>query len=185
MDQGLDRPEPTLPPPLHSDDEQESAVMTTWLVITLIGLVAAFVLTWNGQLGTPPQFGLQIPAFLANTAVSPSASGQAPDANVALPTPTSAPAPPSRTPASAQPRAITIHWSRVHPHWTRMTLTRFPPGRYDYTCNFLRSGRLTFSLKKTTEPQTWDTGNTCYDTIRGDTMWVTINSVTSNKITVA
>ncbi len=37
----------------------------------------------------------------------------------------------------------------------------------------------------TSNPETIDNGETCFDTQSGDTVWVTIGSVTSNTITVA
>jgi hypothetical protein len=65
-----------------------------------------------------------------------------------------------------------------------MTLNQFLPGIYKYTCNFSSGGKLTFTINETTEPETWDTGKTCSDSRHGDTVWVTINSVSSNQITV-
>jgi hypothetical protein len=65
-----------------------------------------------------------------------------------------------------------------------MTLNGFPTGSYPYTCNFGSGGDQTFTLNKTSDPETFDNGRTCFDTIVGDTIWVTIGSVTSNVLTV-
>jgi hypothetical protein len=65
-----------------------------------------------------------------------------------------------------------------------MTLYGFPPGSYQYWCRFASGGDAAFTLTETTSPQTWDNGHTCYDFIHGDSVWVTIGSVSSNHITV-
>ena len=65
-----------------------------------------------------------------------------------------------------------------------MTLNGFPPGSYSYTCHFGSGGDQSFTVTETSEPQTYDNGHTCYDTIHGDTEWVTIGAVQSNTITV-
>jgi hypothetical protein len=65
-----------------------------------------------------------------------------------------------------------------------MTLNGFPTGSYNYTCQFGSGGPATFTLTETAEPETWDNGHTCYDLIRGDTVWVTIGGVSSNVIRV-
>jgi hypothetical protein len=65
-----------------------------------------------------------------------------------------------------------------------MTLYNFPQGSYQYWCRFGSGGDAEFTLTETTSPETWDNGHTCYDLIHGDTVWVTINSVRSNTLTV-
>ena len=92
-----------------------------------------------------------------------------------------APPPP---PPSATPASITISWSSTHPSWIAMTLTGFAPGAYVYSCDFASGGDQSFNVSVAGSPQTDDNGATCYDTIAGDTVWVTIGSVTSNVITV-
>ena len=65
-----------------------------------------------------------------------------------------------------------------------MTLDGFTPGTYTYTCDFASGGDAKLSLTEATDPQTFDNGKTCYDAVAGDKVWVTIDSVTSNTITV-
>jgi hypothetical protein len=79
----------------------------------------------------------------------------------------SAPAPP--------PPSISIGWSGAHPGWISMTLNNFGTGGYQYTCDFASGGDETFSLTETSSPETFDNGNT---------VWVTINGVSSNHIVV-
>jgi len=65
-----------------------------------------------------------------------------------------------------------------------MTLNGFPTGNYTYSCDFGSGGDASFSLTETSEPETFDNGKTCYDFEGGDTVWVVINGVKSNVITV-
>ena len=65
-----------------------------------------------------------------------------------------------------------------------MTLSGFSPGAYPYTCNFASGGDATFTVDVGSDPETWDNEMTCNDAIAGDSVWVTIGSVTSNRITV-
>jgi hypothetical protein len=65
-----------------------------------------------------------------------------------------------------------------------MTLTGFSPGSYTYTCNFASGGDASYTVGVSQDPQTWDNGATCYDLEPGDTVWVTIGSVSSNQVTV-
>jgi plastocyanin len=83
------------------------------------------------------------------------------------------------------PQSIEIAWSSAHPSWITMTLSGFAPGTYTYSCDFGSGGDHSYSLGVSSNPETFDNGETCYDTIAGDTVWVTIGSVTSNTITVA
>jgi hypothetical protein len=39
-------------------------------------------------------------------------------------------------------------------------------------------------LTSNSDPMTYDNGHTCYDGIPGDKVWVTINGVSSNVLTV-
>lgn len=143
---------------------------------------------------THPAGGPHATATSGNTGGTTGGSTPVPSAtatNTALPadtaTPTAPPPPPpSPTPTQVPPppETIQIGWSSVHPTWIWMSLDGFPTGYYNYTCNFGSGGDQTFTLHETTEPETFDNGHTCYDTIRGDTVWVTLNSVTSNQITV-
>jgi len=82
------------------------------------------------------------------------------------------------------PESIQIGWSSTHPTWIWMTLTGFAPGSYPYWCDFGSGGDQEFTLYESVTPETRDNGKTCYDTIRGDTVWVTIGSVRSNTIVV-
>ena len=61
----------------------------------------------------------------------------------------------------------------------------FSPGGYTYSCDFASGGDASYPLTVTSNPETIDNGHTCYDTDPGDTVWVTIGSVSSNTITVA
>jgi plastocyanin len=80
--------------------------------------------------------------------------------------------------------SIQIGWSSAHPSWISMTLSGFTPGAYGYTCNFGSGGDASYTMEVTSNPETFDNGETCFDTIQGDTVWVTIGGVTSNVITV-
>jgi hypothetical protein len=91
-------------------------------------------------------------------------------------TPPPPPPPPSKS--------IQIGWSGAHQGWIWMTLNGFPTGQHQYTCAFGSGGDQTFTLTETASPETWDNGHTCYDTIHGDTVWVVVEGVASNTITV-
>lgn len=60
----------------------------------------------------------------------------------------------------------------------------FAPGTYNYSCDFASGGDATFTLYESVSPETWDNGHTCYDYEAGDTVWVTIDGVSSNTIVV-
>jgi hypothetical protein len=81
-------------------------------------------------------------------------------------------------------QSIHIQESSAHPGWIVLTLNGFSPGSYQYTCHFGSGGDMTYTLSETSEPETYDNGHTCYDTISGDTVAVIINGVQSNTITV-
>jgi hypothetical protein len=89
---------------------------------------------------------------------------------------------PTSPPTSTE--SLSIGWSTTHPTWITMTLNGFAPGSYTYSCDFGSGGDESFSLTETSDPQTFDNGNTCFDGITGDTVWVSIGSVTSNTIVV-
>lgn len=93
--------------------------------------------------------------------------------------------PPTVTPAPPTTRSIQIGWSGSHSTWIWMTLKGFAPGSYQYTCSFNTGGNRTFTINVTANPQTFDNGHTCYDTVSGDKVWVVIGSVKSNVIAVA
>ncbi len=97
--------------------------------------------------------------------------------------------PPSGTgstpPTGSTPQSIQIAWSSSYPTWITMTLSGFSPGGYTYSCDFASGGDASYPLTVTSNPETIDNGHTCYDTDPGDTVWVTIGSVSSNTITVA
>jgi hypothetical protein len=80
--------------------------------------------------------------------------------------------------------SIQIGWSSVHPTWITMTLSGFSDGTYTYGCDFGSGGDHSYNVGVTSDPETIDNGETCYDGETGDTVWVTIGSVTSNTITV-
>jgi len=65
-----------------------------------------------------------------------------------------------------------------------MSVNGFSPGTYTYWCDFGSGGDQSFQVGISSSPQTFDNGRTCQDGIRGDTVWVTIGSVSSNTITV-
>ena len=79
---------------------------------------------------------------------------------------------------------ISIGWSTAHPTWISMSVSGFQAGSYAYTCNFGSGGNQSYTVALTGSPQTFDNGHTCYDGIRGDTVWVTIGSAKSNVLTV-
>lgn len=64
-------------------------------------------------------------------------------------------------------------------------MSGFAPGTYTYSRDFGSGGDHSYSVGVSSNPETFDNGETCYDTISGDTVWVTIGSVTSNTNTVA
>ena len=99
---------------------------------------------------------------------------------------TTTPPPPPREPpiALGQP-SISIGWSSAHPSWITMTVSGFSPGSYTYACDFGSGGDTSYTVSISSNPQTFDNGQTCYDAVPGDTVWVTINGVTSNTLTVA
>lgn len=66
-----------------------------------------------------------------------------------------------------------------------MTVSGFAPGSYRYSCDFGSGGDTSYAVSISSDPQTFDNGATCYDAIPGDTVWVTINGIASNTITVA
>lgn len=94
-------------------------------------------------------------------------------------TTTQNPAPPPAT-----PRSISIGWSSAHPTWITMSLTGFSAGNHTYTCNFASGGDQSYTVSVSASPQGWDNGHTCYDGIVGDRVWVTIEGVSSNTLTV-
>jgi len=96
------------------------------------------------------------------------------------PSPSPPPAPPSPPPSPS----IQIGWSGAHAGWIWMTLNNFATGAHTYSCDFASGGDESFGLTETSSPQTFDNGKTCYDYERGDRVWVTINGVSSNTITV-
>jgi serine/threonine protein kinase len=100
--------------------------------------------------------------------------------------PTVTPRPPTPTPTKTPVvKSISISWSSAHPTWIRMTWYNFPTGGYTYTCNFSTPPQSnSFHITETTSPQTWDSANTCYDSQHGDHVWVTVNGVSSNTLTV-
>lgn len=101
---------------------------------------------------------------------------------VVVPTHTPTPTPP---PAPAPGKSIQIGWSSAHPTWIWMTFNGFAPGTYTYACTFSTPPQSSpFTIVETTEPQTWDNGKTCYDTQAGDHVWVVVNGVSSNTLTV-
>jgi hypothetical protein len=95
------------------------------------------------------------------------------------------PTPPDPTPPPPATKSIQIGWSGTHPTWIWMTLSGFGTGAHQYTCHFPTSGGdATFTLTETSDPQTWDNGHTCFDTIHGDQVQVIVNGVYSNVISV-
>ncbi len=93
--------------------------------------------------------------------------------------------PPPPPPPAATPASIAIAWSSAHPTWIAMTLTGFGAGTYTYSCDFGSGGNQSYAVSVSGSPETFDNGQTCYDAIPGDTVWVTIGSVMSNVLTVA
>jgi hypothetical protein len=151
---------------------------TISLAVLALVLVTSIVLDWNGLLGTPARSWPKVAWFAAQMPPSPDAGDRVNGAIASSSPPTATP-----NPSPARP-SIEIGWSSAHRGWIWITLNQFPAGSYRYTCNFSSGGRVTFVLNAATEPQTWDNGRTCVDTRRGDTIWVLINTVASNKIKV-
>lgn len=88
----------------------------------------------------------------------------------------------SSSPSSSA--SIQIGWSATHPTWIVMTLAGFGSGSYQYTCNFGSGGAQSYTVGVSTSPETWDNGHTCFDSVAGDRVWVTIGSISSNSLTV-
>jgi hypothetical protein len=65
-----------------------------------------------------------------------------------------------------------------------MTLDGFSPGSYSFSCDFGSGGDTTYSLAVSRSPETFDNGATCYDAYSGDTVWVMIQSFSSNVLKV-
>ncbi|MGZ6973528.1 MAG: hypothetical protein ACXVKQ_06305 [Acidimicrobiia bacterium] len=80
--------------------------------------------------------------------------------------------------------AVQIGWSAGHPGWIYMALSGFPPGSYQYTCQFASGGNASFTLSVASSPVTFDNGHTCFDLQAGDTVSVSVASVQSNSVTV-
>jgi hypothetical protein len=132
-----------------------------------------------GETSLPPPPTSTPPTSITPTSTAPTST-----------TPTST-APTSTTPTSTgptstapTPSSISIAWSSTHAGWITMSISGLASGSYSYTCNFASGGNQTFSVAVTGSPTTYDNGKTCYDLIAGDTVWVTINGVASNSITV-
>lgn len=101
------------------------------------------------------------------------------------PSPSPSPTPPPNpTPSPGPSESIQIGWSSTHSGWIWMTMNGFATGSYSYSCDFASGGDQSFGLTETSSPETWDNGETCYDYEAGDTVWVTIDGVSSNVITV-
>lgn len=92
--------------------------------------------------------------------------------------------PPSSSSSPPPSQSIQIGWSGAHPSWIWMTLNGFPTGTYTYSCDFASGGDASFHMTETSEPETFDNGETCWDQESGDRVWVTVDGVTSNAITV-
>jgi hypothetical protein len=88
------------------------------------------------------------------------------------------------SPPSTGPQSIQVGWSTTHPTWITMDLSGFAPGTYTYTCDFASGGDASYQVSVTSDPESIDNGETCFDAEAGDQVWVTIGSVSSNKITV-
>lgn len=80
--------------------------------------------------------------------------------------------------------AVAIGWSASYPGWIYMTLSGFPSGSYEYTCQFASGGDASFTIDVTGSPETFDNGKSCYDLEAGDTVSVSVDSVQSNSIIV-
>jgi hypothetical protein len=169
----------TLPASTGTTEISHPMLATLSLAALALVLIAAIILDWNGLLGTPARSWPHTAWFAAGIASSPDVGSPASSDTTLLPT-----LPTATTDPSPAPQSIRIGWSSAHPGWIWITLNQYPAGSYRYTCNFSSGGRSTFALSEATEPQTWDNGRTCADTRRGDIVWVTINSVVSNKIEV-
>jgi hypothetical protein len=89
-----------------------------------------------------------------------------------------------KTPPPAPGAAIEVGWSSSHRGWIYMTLKGFPAGSYVYSCDFGSGGDASFHVSTDGAAETFDNGKTCYDLESGDSVWVTIGSVTSNTIIV-
>jgi hypothetical protein len=88
------------------------------------------------------------------------------------------------SPPSQNPSGISIGWSSSNPGWITMTVSGLSAGTYSYTCHFASGGDQSFSVSISSNPQTFDNGHTCRDQQSGDSVWVSIGSVSSNHITV-
>ncbi|HEX8733423.1 MAG TPA: serine/threonine-protein kinase [Ktedonobacterales bacterium] len=101
-------------------------------------------------------------------------------------TPTPTPLIPTVTPTNTPVvRSIQIGWSTQYQSWIWMTVNNFSAGYYTYYCTFSTPPQSTgFSIHITSSPEHWDAKNTCYDTQHGDHVWVVINGVASNQLTV-
>ncbi len=81
--------------------------------------------------------------------------------------------------------SIQIQWSSSYPNWIAMKVTGFSAGNYSYTCNFASGSDTAYSVYIPNSATVgFDNGQTCMDSISGDSIWVTINSVSSNILTV-
>jgi serine/threonine-protein kinase len=102
-------------------------------------------------------------------------------------TPTATPRPPTPTPRPPTPtpivKSIQIGWSS-HSTWVWMTVRNFPYGTHQYTCSFSSGGDVTYNVYISGSPQTFDYPNTCYDGYHGDQIWIVIDGVASNHLTV-
>lgn len=108
-------------------------------------------------------------------AVTPSLSGTNP---VGSTTPSSAAG------AAVRTESVHISWSPAHIGWITMTLVGYSRTSYRYTCDFERGGDQSFTVPVASNPETIDDGRTCYDSVAGDSLWVTVGSATSNTIRV-
>jgi len=84
-----------------------------------------------------------------------------------------APKPPSE--------AITIGWYTTSKWWIRLKLEHFPKGSYTYSCHFGTGYVHSWTLTETVTTETFHP-TTCFNGTATTTTWVTIGSVTSNKI---
>lgn len=100
------------------------------------------------------------------------------------PTPEEQAPPPPAPPPPPPVKSIEIGWSGAHAGWIWMTLNGFSTGSHEYACDFASGGDASFTLGETESPQTWDNGQTCRDEESGDSVWVVVEGVASNTITV-